>query len=147
VKVLDFGIAKLDTGTGGPALTQLGTVFGTPQYMAPEQAAGQSVDRRADLYTVGMMLYEMLSGTLPFDGDEIGAVLAKQITVVPDPLPEYLDPQLRALVARQLEKNADDRLQTAEEVLTEIDSILARLMQDPSSVLHASVPPMSASFS
>ncbi|MCA9642051.1 MAG: serine/threonine protein kinase, partial [Myxococcales bacterium] len=147
VKVLDFGIAKLDTGKGGPALTQLGTVFGTPQYMAPEQAAGQTVDRRADLYTVGMMLYEMLSGTLPFDGDEIGAILAKQITVVPDPLPAHIDPQLRALVARQLEKNADDRLQSAEDFLAELDSILGRLMQDPSSILHASVPPMSASFS
>ncbi|MCA9629752.1 MAG: serine/threonine protein kinase, partial [Myxococcales bacterium] len=146
VKVLDFGIAKLDTGSAGPALTQLGTVFGTPQYMAPEQAAGQPVDRRADLYTVGMMLYEMLSGTLPFDGDEIGAVLAKQITVVPDPLPEHIDPQLRALVARQLEKNADDRLQTAEEVLAEIDSILARVMLEPGSAL-AAAPPLSASFS
>ncbi|MGE0321676.1 MAG: protein kinase [Polyangiaceae bacterium] len=147
VKVLDFGIAKLDTGKGGPALTQLGTVFGTPQYMAPEQAAGQTVDRRADLYTVGMMLYEMLSGTLPFDGDEIGAILAKQITVVPDPLPAHIDPQLRALVVRQLEKNADDRLQTAEDFLAEIDSILGRLAQNPGSMLHASVPPASASFS
>ena len=70
VKVLDFGIAKMETGESGPALTRLGTVFGTPSYMAPEQAAGQSVDSRVDLYTLGLMLHEMLTGKACFEGDE-----------------------------------------------------------------------------
>lgn len=141
VKVLDFGIAKLDTGAGGAALTQLGTVFGTPQYMAPEQAAGQAVDCRADLYAVGMILYEMLSGAVPFDSDEIGAVLAQQITVVPPPLGPHIDEALRLLVARQLEKSADARVQTSEELLQHIDAVLARFSAEPGSVLRASLPP------
>ncbi|MBX3181109.1 MAG: serine/threonine protein kinase [Polyangiaceae bacterium] len=136
VKVLDFGIAKLDQAEG-PALTQVGTVFGTPQYMAPEQAAGQAVDSRADLYTSAMILYEMLSGVLPFDGDEVGAVLAKQITVTPPPLPESIDPELRELVLQQLAKRAAERIQTADEVLSRMDAILARWAEAPGSTLRS----------
>jgi eukaryotic-like serine/threonine-protein kinase len=66
VKLLDFGIAKLRGGDGGPALTQLGVAFGTPDYMAPEQAKGAEIDERADLYTLGVVLYELCAGETPY---------------------------------------------------------------------------------
>src|SRR5262249_57128570 len=68
VKVLDFGIAKVLVAPGESHLTSSGALFGTPHYLAPEQAAGSDVDHRADLYSLGVILYRMLTGRLPFDG-------------------------------------------------------------------------------
>ncbi len=128
-KVLDFGIAKLSASDleAGPALTRLGTVFGTPAYMSPEQALGQEVDARTDLYSLGIMLYEMLSGHTPFQGPEILAILARQMTEAPAPLPEALDPELCAFVMQLLAKQPQDRPPNAERVTETLTAFLARL--------------------
>ncbi len=127
VKVLDFGIAKVSiegaTNTQ-QALTRLNTVMGTPEYMAPEQARGEAVDHRADLYTLGVILYEMLSGTSPFRHEEFVVVLTKKLTEDPPPLPQQVSPATRELVDKLLQRTPDDRPQTALELISRVDAIL-----------------------
>ncbi|HEY8945881.1 MAG TPA: serine/threonine-protein kinase, partial [Polyangiaceae bacterium] len=138
VKVLDFGIAKVQLGsTGEQALTQLGSVFGTPEYMAPEQAQGLPVDARADLYTVGLILYEMLSGVSPFRHDEIVVVLTRQITAEPEPLPETITVETRELVYTLLKKDAKERVQTAAELRERLERRLAALAGTASDAVPA----------
>src|SRR5207253_5427897 len=88
VKVLDFGIAKTLEGVSDRVgrLTKPGVAMGTPEYMAPEQAAGQPIDARADVYAVGAILYEMLSGRPPHEGAHIMEVLTRKATIAPTPL-------------------------------------------------------------
>jgi serine/threonine-protein kinase len=127
VKVLDFGIAKVTVDGQGPtqqALTRLNTVMGTPEYMAPEQARGEAVDHRADLYTVGIILYEMLSGTSPFRHEEFVVILTKKLTEDPPPLPAHVSAGTRELVDTLLKRNVDERPQTAADVTFRIDAIL-----------------------
>jgi serine/threonine protein kinase/tetratricopeptide (TPR) repeat protein len=126
VKVLDFGIAKIkvEEAVEQQNLTQIGTVFGTPEYMSPEQARGELVDARADLYTVGVILYEMLSGISPFKDDDLVVVLTRHLTADPPPLPADLDPMIVDLVLLMLRKNRDERVQTAAELIERIDVIL-----------------------
>jgi serine/threonine-protein kinase len=124
VKVLDFGIAKVTAEElGGPALTRAGTVFGTPEYMSPEQAAGHPVDARTDLYALGIMLYEMLSGATPFSDDNLVAVLTAQLTQPPPPLPDTVPEPVALLVSRLLAKAVDDRVPTAQQLRAEIDAL------------------------
>jgi eukaryotic-like serine/threonine-protein kinase len=125
VKVLDFGIAKLELAETGPPsqLTRMGSVFGTPEYMAPEQAAGSAVDHRADLYALGVILYEMLEGRPPFSGDVMG-VLTSQLTEQPAALHESVPSDVRELVSSLLEKEPDRRVQTARAAIDRISSIL-----------------------
>jgi hypothetical protein len=126
VKVLDFGIAKLRfESTGDQPLTQMGVVFGTPEYMSPEQAQGLEVDARADLYTLGVILYEMLAGASPFHHEDLVVVLTRQITVDPPPLPEHVSPATRELVTKLLKKNPSQRWALASEVRERIDTLLA----------------------
>jgi serine/threonine-protein kinase len=129
VKVLDFGIAKVkvEETVEQPALTQIGTVFGTPEYMSPEQARGELVDARADLYTVGVILFEMLSGNSPFKDDDLVVVLTRHLTADPPPLPSSIDPTIRELVLRLLKKNREERVQSAAELIERIDRILAAI--------------------
>jgi serine/threonine-protein kinase len=123
VKVLDFGIAKVELGDA-QGLTQAGTVFGTPEYMAPEQAAGTPVDARADIYTLGIMLYEMLTGVTPFADDDMVVVLTRQMTLEPPPLPQAVDPAIAGLVMHLIAKSPDARPQTASEVIQRLDATL-----------------------
>jgi serine/threonine-protein kinase len=140
VKVVDFGIAKLALpGGGGQALTALGSVFGTPEYMAPEQARGAVVDHRADLYTLGIVLYEMLLGRTPFAADDPTEILIAQITKAAPPLPDWVDRELAELMQQLLAKDAEQRVQTAAEVAHRLRAIVTRLA--PGMPL-----PMSASF-
>ena len=138
VKVLDFGIAKVQIGEltagdvnkaepGQALLTQAGMVYGTPEYMAPEQALGQPVDPRADLYALGVMLYEMITGVRPFDAESKVALLGMQVTMPVPPMANKapdanVPPEVEAFVLRLLAKEASERTPDAREV---IDGILA----------------------
>ncbi len=127
VKVLDFGIAKVtlrDRGQSDKPITKTGTVFGTPEYMSPEQAAGQKVDYRGDIYSLGVLMYEMLSGGPPFTGDEVGAILLMQITQTPPPLPSTVPLSVRQLVGELLSKEPSQRPQHASEVVQRILALL-----------------------
>ena len=138
VKVLDFGIAKVPVGDIAPksaaagqaqnqALTQLGMIYGTPEYMPPEQALGQEVDRRADLYALGVMAYEMLAGKRPFDDDSKVKLLGMHITAPVPPLPAdaQVPPELYALVMKLLAKDCNERVQEAREVIDVLDAAFA----------------------
>jgi serine/threonine-protein kinase len=133
VKVLDFGIAKLDERHGLGPITAAGTVFGTPHYMAPEQVRRAAVDARTDLYAVGAVLHECIAGAPPFDGEEV-TVLAKHLQTPPPPLtspvaPEALTLAVRALVARLLAKDPSARPAGAREALAEIEEGIASIGQ------------------
>ena len=127
--VVDFGVAKaVQDSTGKTALTSMGVALGTPAYMAPEQAtADPSTDHRADLYAVGALAYEMLSGRPPFTAPTVQAVLAAQVTTQPDPVTKYRDsvpPALAALVMRCLAKHPADRWQSANEILEQLEQMM-----------------------
>ena len=123
VKVLDFGVAKVLTAQGTQG-TLDGTIVGTPTYMSPEQAAGLPVDARADIYAVGTVLYEMITGHTPFDAPNFGQLLVRILTEAPAPLPKHTpsgEPVPRALAAltmRCLAKEPEQRPQALAEVIT-----------------------------
>jgi tRNA A-37 threonylcarbamoyl transferase component Bud32/tetratricopeptide (TPR) repeat protein len=120
-KILDFGIAKItENAEGEQPLTKGVMIFGTPSYMSPEQATGQDVDARSDLYSCGVMLYEMLAGRKPFDSDDVVKLMAMQVTAAPPPLsrvaPDAQIPEaIEAVVMRALEKNRERRFASARE--------------------------------
>ncbi len=139
VKVLDFGIAKLKMPED-TKLTQMGSVFGTPQYMAPEQAAGNEVDHRVDLYALGLMLHEMLSGKPTFQHDQVVALLAKHMTEEPPPLPDSVPEHLRDLVSALLRKSAEQRPQTATDVLAWLDAPPSSMATVPAPAMTVDTP-------
>ncbi|MGK5627754.1 protein kinase domain-containing protein, partial [Streptomyces sp. URMC 123] len=116
VKVMDFGIARA-MQSGVTSMTQTGMVVGTPQYLSPEQALGRNVDARSDLYSVGIMLFELLTGQLPFDADSPLAIAYAHVQEEP-PVPSSINrsvpPAVDALVARALKKNPNERFPSAE---------------------------------
>ncbi|HVI10352.1 MAG TPA: protein kinase [Candidatus Binatia bacterium] len=130
VKLLDFGIAKLneDTGPVGVigtlmSISQPGVVMGTVRYMSPEQARGQVVDGRSDLFSLGVVMYEMLTGEAPFQGETASDVMAEILKVEPPALSEAvpgLSPQMEVIVVRALRKSRKERYQTAAEMLTDL---------------------------
>jgi serine/threonine protein kinase len=115
VKLVDFGIVKLLEDVDQEKLTRLGMAFGTPTYMSPEQAAGGKVDARTDLYAVGVVLYELLTGAPPFEADEPGILLRMQILADPPPLPDTVPKAVAAVVNRLLAKEPDERYADARE--------------------------------
>ncbi|MBX5484390.1 MAG: protein kinase [Myxococcaceae bacterium] len=130
VKVLDFGIAKIQDATGdeGPALTRAGFVCGTPEYMSPEQARGAPLDHRSDLYAVGVILYQLMTGLLPFESDSAVGFATKHLTEEPPPpsrrRPEAkISPGMERLILKALSKDPNDRPQTAEQFRAELIAI------------------------
>jgi len=115
VKVLDFGIAKIvNDDAGGPALTQTGMIFGTPEYMSPEQAQGSTPDHRVDVYAVGCIMYHMLTGQVPFTADNFMGILTKHLLEQPVPprkrRPDLeITPEVEAICLRAMEKERDKR--------------------------------------
>ncbi|HEX2178715.1 MAG TPA: Stk1 family PASTA domain-containing Ser/Thr kinase [Actinomycetota bacterium] len=126
VKVMDFGIARA-AHDGAMTVTQTGMVIGTASYFSPEQAQGKPVDARSDIYSVGVVLYEMLTGTVPFKGESPVAVAYKHVGEDPTPprvLAEDIPPALEAVVMKALAKNPDNRYQTAEEMRRDLARVL-----------------------
>jgi tRNA A-37 threonylcarbamoyl transferase component Bud32 len=127
VKVLDFGIAKFSDGAPGAGegehQTRFGVVMGTPRYMSPEQATGSPVDHRTDLYALGVILFEMLSGSAPFVATHVNAVLSQQLIAEPPPLPPHVGEDLAQVCRRLLAKDANERPSTAQEVLQLLEAV------------------------
>jgi serine/threonine-protein kinase len=144
VKVLDFGLAKAfdpaaSSGAGAtmsPTLsihaTQAGIILGTAAYMAPEQARGKAVDKRADIWAFGCVLYEMLAGRRAFDGDDISTTLAAVLKTEPDwsALPLATPPRVRSLLGRCLDKDPRDRLRDTGEARVAINHVLAGAVEE-----------------
>jgi serine/threonine-protein kinase len=129
VKVLDFGIAKMPThprASSAQPLTRLGAIIGTPHYMAPEQALGEAVNSAADLYAVGVILFEMLTGKRPFDHEDVLKVMGMHLASAPPPLrasaPDIPEP-VEAIVARLLEKQPEARFRTAADLLAALEAV------------------------
>ena len=122
VKVMDFGIARALADTGNP-VTQTAAVIGTAQYLSPEQARGEQVDARSDVYSLGCVLYEMLTGEPPFIGDTPVAVAYQHVRedpVAPSHKHSGISPELDAVVLKALAKNPDNRYQTAAEMRADL---------------------------
>jgi serine/threonine-protein kinase len=155
VKVLDFGIAKLDvetvsagnssvrgSGVGGSGagqpLTRMGAVFGTPDYMSPEQAMGQPVDARSDLYSIGIIFYELLTGVRPFRGGVVTVLRQHVLDDVP-PLPlevvAQLDPRVLGVLERLLAKTPEMRVASADELHAMLGEVIARPETPPPTVV------------
>ena len=113
IKLMDFGIAK---EVGGVTLTAAGQAVGTPEYMSPEQVTGRKLDPRTDLYTTGIMLFEVLTGASPFRADSPMDTAHKQVTALPDLKTPGIPPALAPILGRALAKNRDERYGSAREL-------------------------------
>lgn len=136
-KVADFGIAR----AGNSEMTQTGAIVGTVQYLSPEQANGHPVDRRSDLYSAGIVLYELLTGHVPFDGEAPVSIALKHVNerpVPPGQLRPGIPPALEAVVLRALEKDPNLRFQSAEEFI----AALEQARQAPTRRIVAEPPPV-----
>ena len=132
VKLVDFGVAKMSERDAlqddGGKLTRTGVIFGTPEYMSPEQAAGHAPDHRADIYALGITLYELLTGRVPFEGASFMSVLTKHANKALPPLRELnpdvsVSPELEAVVLRALNKDREARYQTMREMALALEAV------------------------
>lgn len=136
VKVLDFGLAKLTQGDEKVShKTRTGSVMGTPYYMAPEQCEGRpNIDHRADVYSLGVILFEMMTGKVPFGGEGYGEIIVKHITM-PPPSPRAINPMIseafEAILMRALAKKREERFQTMGELRAALDAPEAYLSSAP----------------
>ena len=142
-KILDFGLVRAAGDDAG--LTRTGVVVGTPKYMAPEQAQGQSVDHRCDLFSLGSVLYHLATGKAPFAGGNITATLmavASEDPQAADEISPEIDPELARLIMRLLSKDPEQRPQSAAEVASAIKHIEARMAAEQSEAAeHSSLAP------
>jgi serine/threonine-protein kinase len=129
-KVTDFGIAR----AGASEMTETGSIMGTAQYLSPEQAQGHAVTATSDIYSIGVMLYEMLAGRLPFDGDSAVAVALKHLSEPPRPISQWrpdVHPALEAVVMAALAKDPAQRWQSAEDFAAGLDAARAQIEAGP----------------
>ncbi|HEY5926833.1 MAG TPA: protein kinase [Kofleriaceae bacterium] len=150
VKLLDFGLAKLVETDAQAASTSLGMTFGDPRYMSPEQARGDRIDRRADVYQLGCIAYEMLTGGPPFTGNRVFDILSKQVTEVPQPLPTRrpgVPLWMEAAVAKMLAKDPENRFATTTRMVEALRRGLdtGEVMEDEIARRRESIPPPSVS--
>ena len=129
VKITDFGIARMASSS---VHTQTGMVLGSPKYMSPEQVMGRAIDRRSDIFSLGIMLYEMLTGHSPFTGENVNAIMYQTLNAIP-PMPGTLNPDvpdmLNFIVAKALAKNVDDRYQSARELAEDLRTCRDNLLR------------------
>ena len=134
VKILDFGIAKLtatpttdtEAATAIQSQTQAGMIIGTPNYMSPEQARGKVVDQQTDIFSFGVVLYEMLSGNSPFQGETVSDVIAAVLTKEPERLIE-MPAELEKIVHKTLQKDKQERYQTVKDLLSDLREVKQEL--------------------
>src|SRR6185369_10283242 len=130
VKILDFGIAKV-SGAETNSLTRTGTIFGTPHYMSPEQALGKSLDYRADIYSVGVIMYEVFTGRVPFEAESFMGILTKHITAQPLP-PQAAAPdrnipeEVEEMILRAMAKEPSDRYSSMHELTAALMQVAQR---------------------
>jgi beta-lactam-binding protein with PASTA domain/serine/threonine protein kinase len=139
IKVTDFGIAR----AGASEITQTGSIMGTARYLSPEQAQGQAVSPRSDLYAVGIMLYELLTGTVPFEGDSVVAIALRHLSEpprAPSTFVPTISASLDAIVMRALEKSPERRFADADEFLTALENERERLRHSDGSHTAALAP-------
>ncbi|MEV0978650.1 protein kinase [Streptomyces sp. NPDC049915] len=146
VKVMDFGIARA-MQSGVTSMTQTGMVVGTPQYLSPEQALGRGVDARSDLYSVGIMLFQLVTGRLPFDADSPLAIAYAHVQEEPplaSSINRALPPAVDALITRALKKNPNERFPTAESMRDECLRVAASFQPAPPSIVPGTHAPSGA---
>jgi serine/threonine protein kinase len=122
VKITDFGIARMASSS---VRTQTGMVLGSPKYMSPEQVMGKGIDQRSDIFSLGVMLYEMLTGQAPFNGENVNAIMYQTLNAVPPP-PNSLNPavpeMVNFIVAKALAKGLEDRYQNAKDFAVDLST-------------------------
>lgn len=120
VKITDFGIARMASSA---VQTQTGMVLGSPKYMSPEQVMGRAIDQRSDIFSLGVMLYEMLTGQAPFNGDNVNAIMYQTLNAIPV-TPNSLNPEvpemINFIVAKALAKKVEDRYQSAKDFAVDL---------------------------
>ncbi|HEX3100498.1 MAG TPA: serine/threonine-protein kinase [Pyrinomonadaceae bacterium] len=153
VKVLDFGIAKLTEEFGGLgsnlAEDSRGKILGTVRYMSPEQALGSEVDARSDIWSFGVVLYEMIAGSTPFNADQKSDVISQIINDQPKPLKEFrgdIRSELQNIVVKCLAKNRDERYETARELFSDLSRLRQRLDFEVANKLPETKTPFEAIF-
>src|SRR5262245_27789209 len=149
IKILDFGIAKLIEDRDASVATEAGIALGTPYYMSPEQCRGEAVDHRSDVYAMGILLYFVWSGRLPFEGQSYLAVVSQQMTAAPAPPSTHrpVPPALERLILSCLEKDPARRPQTARALGTTLEAVLAEALPGqtlPSASARSASPPPAA---
>jgi eukaryotic-like serine/threonine-protein kinase len=141
-KITDFGIARLPNSA---VKTMTGLILGSPRYMSPEQVIGKTIDARSDIFSLGVVLYEALTGVAPFDGDNVNAIMYSTVNTMPPPPSSHnrlLPPMLDLIVAKAMAKLLEDRYQTIKEIADDLREVRRQIDSTrPAAALKASTPP------